>query len=70
MTTRRELAETIDSLRSSHGRQTGMVSMYVPPTARVDDVRAYVRKEMVESENVRDKANRKNVLSGLTAIFS
>jgi peptide subunit release factor 1 (eRF1) len=70
MTTRRELAATIDTLRSRRGHQTGMVSMYVPPTARVGDVRAYVRKEMVESENVKDKVNRKNVLSGLTSIFS
>lgn len=64
------MASTIASLQASRGRHTGMVSMYVPPSSRVSDVRAYVREEMVESENVKDKANRKNVVSSLTSIFS
>ena len=70
MKKQKELAATIDALRSRRGRQTGMVSLYVPPSARVSDIRARVRNEMVESENVKDKTNRSNVMSNLTAILS
>ena len=68
MMSRAELVGMIETLRSVRGRHTGMVSLYLPPSMRVVDALAHVKSEMVESENVKDKTNRKSVLSSLTSL--
>jgi len=70
MMTTNQLRAAIASLRLARGRHTGMVSLYVPARARCSDVRGYVKNELIESENIKDKTNRKNVISSLTSIFS
>ncbi|MFX0099379.1 MAG: hypothetical protein ACFFCS_07330 [Candidatus Hodarchaeota archaeon] len=70
MNERNRMLKVIERLEKSRGKHTGMVSFYAPSKSTMVEPRAYIRKELAESENIKDKGNRKNVLSSLSAIFS
>ncbi|HDM67317.1 MAG TPA: peptide chain release factor 1, partial [Thermoplasmatales archaeon] len=47
-----------------------LISLYVPPSKQISDVMAYLRSEYSESQNIKSKTTRKNVLSAIESIMS
>ena len=46
------------------------ISLHVPKTSNIDDIRKFLRHELGESRRVKSKATRKSVQSGLTKIMN
>lgn len=55
----------LTSLAQVHGRHTELISVYIPTNRKKSDVIAYLRNEITESANIRDKINRKAVLGSI-----
>jgi peptide subunit release factor 1 (eRF1) len=45
------------------------VSLYIPANANLDDIRSFLRREIAEARNIKSKATRKSVSSGLNKIL-
>lgn len=48
---------------------TDHISMYIPASRSPIEVRNYLKSEIVESQNIKDKSNRKNVISTISRIL-
>jgi peptide chain release factor subunit 1 len=64
------LKRQIEELKEAKGRHTELISLYVPPSKQISDVSAYLRNELSESQNIKSKQTRKNVLSAIESILS
>lgn len=64
-----QLQSQLRSLQALHGRHTGFISLYIPASRKMSDILAYLRNEVTQTQNIQDKVNRKNVLSGITRMI-
>ena len=67
---RYDLKRTLEELKQCKGRHTELISLYVPPSKQISDVTSYLKNELSESQNIKSKTTRKNVLSAIESIMS
>jgi peptide chain release factor subunit 1 len=67
---RQRLKRKIEQLKAYQGRHSSFTTLYIPPTKNLTDVISFVKTELSGSDNIKSKANRKNVADNLTAILS
>jgi peptide chain release factor subunit 1 len=65
-----DLKRKIEELGSCKGKHTELISLYIPPSKRISDVNAYLKNEFSQSQNIKSKTTRKNVLSAIESIMS
>ena len=65
-----DLKRLIEELKKCKGKHTELISLYVPPSKQLSDVTAYLRNEISESQNIKSKTTKKNVLSAIESILS
>jgi peptide chain release factor subunit 1 len=65
-----DLKRKIEELKSAKGRHTELISLYVPSSKQIFDVVSYLRNELSQSQNIKSKTTRKNVLSAIESIMS
>jgi peptide chain release factor subunit 1 len=65
-----DLKRQLEELKECKGKHTELISLYVPPTKQISDVTAYLRNEISESQNIKSKTTKKNVLSAIESISS
>ena len=65
-----DLKRRIEELKSCKGKHTELISLYVPPSKQISDVNAYLKNEFSQSQNIKSKTTRKNVLSAIESIMS
>ena len=57
--------QSITQLATIHGRHTACISLYVPHARKISDIVAYLRNEINESGNIKDKTNRIDVTDNI-----
>ncbi|MFW9767762.1 MAG: peptide chain release factor aRF-1 [Candidatus Thorarchaeota archaeon] len=67
---RHKLKRKVEQLKAYQGRHSSFTTLYVPPSKNLTDVISFVRTELAGADNIKSKANRKNVSDNLTAILS
>jgi peptide chain release factor subunit 1 (aeRF-1) len=60
-----ELKKLLDELEGVRGRNTELVSLYIPAGYNMAKIKEFVTKEQSEAENIKSKSTRKNVKSAL-----
>jgi peptide chain release factor subunit 1 len=65
-----DLKRQIEELKTCKGKHTELISLYVPPSKQISDVTAYLKNELSQSQNIKSKTTRKNVLSAIESIMS
>jgi len=72
LTTRQryDLKRQLEEIKSCKGRHTELISLYVPPNKQISDVSNYLKNEYSQSQNIKSKTTRKNVLSAIESIMS
>jgi len=65
-----DLKRQIEELKACKGKHTELISLYVPPNKQISDVNAYLKNEFSQSQNIKSKTTRKNVLSAIESIMS
>ena len=65
-----DLKRVLEEIRNCKGRHTELISLYVPPTKQIFDVNSYLKNEISESQNIKSKTTKKNVLSAIESIMS
>ncbi len=60
----------LDELGSYKGRNTELITLLVPNSKQVSDVRNYLSNEQGQSANIKSKTTRKNVMSAIESILS
>ncbi len=67
---RYDLKRVLEEIKECKGRHTELISLYVPPSKQISDVTSYLKNEFSESQNIKSKSTRKNVLSAIESILS
>lgn len=65
-----DLKKKIEELKACRGKHTELISLYVPPSKQIFDVNSYLKNEFSQSQNIKSKTTRKNVLSAIESIMS
>lgn len=65
-----DLKRRIEELKSCKGKHTELISLYVPPNKQIFDVNSYLKNELSQSQNIKSKTTKKNVLSAIESIMS
>ncbi len=65
-----DLKRKIEGLKSCKGKHTELISLYVPASKKIFDVVSYLKNELSQSQNIKSKTTRKNVLSAIESILS
>jgi len=65
-----DLKRKIEELKACKGKHTELISLYVPPSKQISDVNSYLKNEFSQSQNIKSKTTRKNVLSAIESIMS
>lgn len=65
-----DLKRKIEDLKSCKGKHTELISLYVPASKKIFDVVSYLKNELSQSQNIKSKTTRKNVLSAIESIMS
>jgi len=65
-----DLKRKIEELKTCKGRHTELISLYVPESKKIFDVVSYLKNELSQSQNIKSKTTRKNVLSAIESIMS
>lgn len=66
---KKNLTDTIESLKEKRGSHTELISLYIPPEKPISDVSKYLKEEISQSQNIKNKATRKNVLDNISSIM-
>ena len=64
------LKRQIEEIISCKGKHTELISLYIPPSKQIHDVNSYLKNELSQSQNIKSKTTRKNVLSAIESIMS
>ncbi|MBY9006766.1 MAG: peptide chain release factor aRF-1 [Candidatus Lokiarchaeota archaeon] len=59
----------IELLKGKKGFHTELISLYIPSTKKVSDVTNYLKNEISESQNIKSKLTRKNVLDSISTLI-
>jgi len=55
----------LETLESRSGRGTELVTLYIPPGKRIDEVIGYLRQELATASNIKSKGTRKAVMDAI-----
>ena len=58
----------MEVLKSKKGFHTELISLYIPHDRKLSDVTNYLKNEVSESQNIKSKLTRKNVLDGISTL--
>jgi len=61
--------QKIEELRSKKGFHTELISLYIPPDRKISDVTNHLKNEISESQNIKSKLTRKNVLDSINTLL-
>ncbi|UCC19127.1 MAG: peptide chain release factor aRF-1 [Promethearchaeota archaeon] len=61
--------QKIDELKSKRGFHTELISLYIPHDKKISDVTNYLKNEISESQNIKSKLTRKNVLDSINSLL-
>jgi peptide chain release factor subunit 1 len=64
------LKRQIEALNACKGKHTELISLYIPASKQIYDVNSYLKNELSQSQNIKSKTTRKNVLSAIESIMS
>ncbi|MFW9849857.1 MAG: peptide chain release factor aRF-1 [Candidatus Thorarchaeota archaeon] len=67
---RQQLKKKVSQLKAYKGRHSSFTTLYIPPTKNLVEVVNFVKAELSGADNIKSKANRKNVQDNLSAILS
>jgi peptide chain release factor subunit 1 len=59
----------MEDLKSKKGFHTELISLYIPHDRKLSDVTNYLKNEISESQNIKSKLTRKNVLDGISTLL-
>ncbi|MFW9949421.1 MAG: peptide chain release factor aRF-1 [Candidatus Thorarchaeota archaeon] len=59
----------LDKLRKKRGFHTELVSVYIPHDRKISDVTNHLKNEVSESQNIKSKLTRKNVLDSIASLL-
>ncbi|MFX0032419.1 MAG: peptide chain release factor aRF-1 [Candidatus Hodarchaeota archaeon] len=59
----------LDYLKGKKGFHTELVSLYIPHDRKISDVTNYLKNEISESQNIKSKLTRKNVLDSIASLL-
>jgi len=59
----------IDELKNKKGFHTELISLYIPHNKKISDVTNYLKNEISESQNIKSKLTRKNVLDSINSLL-
>ena len=59
----------LENLRNKKGFHTELISLYIPHDRKISDVTNYLKNEISESQNIKSKLTRKNVLDGISTLL-
>jgi len=59
----------LDYLKGKKGFYTELVSLYIPHDRKISDVTNYLKNEVSESQNIKSKLTRKNVLDSIASLL-
>ncbi len=65
-----DMKRKLEELKECKGKHTELISLYVPPSKQIFDVNSYLKNELSQSQNIKSKTTRKNVLSAIESIMS
>ncbi|MDG6219182.1 MAG: peptide chain release factor 1, partial [Candidatus Thermoplasmatota archaeon] len=65
-----DLKRKLEELNACKGKHTELISLYIPPSKQISDVTSYLKNEISESQNIKSKTTKKNVLSAIESILS
>jgi peptide chain release factor subunit 1 len=61
--------QKLDELKSKKGFHTELISVYIPHDRKVSDVTNHLKNEISESQNIKSKLTRKNVLDSINSLL-
>jgi peptide chain release factor subunit 1 len=61
--------KVIEELKSKKGFHTELISVYIPHDRKVSDVTNHLKNEISESQNIKSKLTRKNVLDSINTLL-
>ena len=61
--------QLLESLRSKRGFHTELISLYIPHDRKISDVTNHLKNEISESQNIKSKLTRKNVLDSISSLL-
>lgn len=59
----------LEVLKGKKGFHTELISVYIPHDRKISDVTNYLKNEVSESQNIKSKLTRKNVLDGISILL-
>jgi peptide chain release factor subunit 1 len=59
----------LENLGKKKGFHTELISLYIPHDRKLSDVTNYLKNEISESQNIKSKLNRKNVLDSIASLL-
>jgi len=59
----------LEDLKSKKGFHTELISVYIPHDRKISDVSNHLKNEISESQNIKSKLTRKNVLDSISSIL-
>ena len=59
----------LELLKSKKGFHTELISLYIPHDRKLSDVTNYLKNEVSESQNIKSKLTRKNVLDSISTLL-
>src|SRR4030042_1241097 len=65
-----DLKRQLEEIKACKGKHTELISLYVPPMKQIFDANSYLKNEYSQSQNIKSKTTRKNVLSAIESIMS
>ncbi len=65
-----KLRKELEVLKQKKGFHTELITVYIPPDRDLAQVANYLRNEVSESQNIKSKQTRKNVLDSITTLLS
>ncbi|MFX0039078.1 MAG: peptide chain release factor aRF-1 [Promethearchaeota archaeon] len=61
--------QKIEELKSKRGFHTELISVYIPHDRKISDVTNHLKNEISESQNIKSKLTRKNVLDSINSLL-
>ena len=61
--------QLLNTLRSKRGFHTELISVYIPHDRKISDVTNHLKNEISESQNIKSKLTRKNVLDSISSLL-
>jgi peptide chain release factor subunit 1 len=64
-----KIKQKLDELKNKKGFHTELISLYIPHDKKISDVTNYLKNEISESQNIKSKLTRKNVLDSINSLL-